>query len=102
MFRFTERPSSGIHNHYLANNTGLVQCRYRRRTVVVSVRRHNMIIILYTDYEDRRHIQNFRRRRIAQTKKYNIHNRVKDGNQEFQIYLNGAHLPTHYCICKIL
>jgi hypothetical protein len=61
-----------------------------------------MIIILYADYEDGRHIQKFRRRRIAETKEYNIHNRVKGGNQEFQIYFNGAHLPTHYCICNIL
>jgi len=37
MFRFTKKPSSGNHNWYLAKNTGLVQCRYRRRTDVVSV-----------------------------------------------------------------
>jgi len=37
MFRFTRKPSSGSHNQYLAKNTGLVQCRYRRRTDVVSV-----------------------------------------------------------------
>jgi hypothetical protein len=37
MFRFTRKPSSGSHNQYVAKNTGLVQCRYRRRTDVVSV-----------------------------------------------------------------
>jgi hypothetical protein len=37
MFRFTRKPSSGSHNQYLAKNTGFVQCRYRRRTDVVSV-----------------------------------------------------------------
>jgi hypothetical protein len=37
MFRFTRKPSSGSHNRYLAKNTGLFQCRYRRRTDVVSV-----------------------------------------------------------------
>jgi len=36
MFRFTKKPS-GSHNQYLAKNTGLVQCRYRRCTDVVSV-----------------------------------------------------------------
>jgi len=37
MLRFTRKPSSGRHNQYLAKITGLVQCRYRRRTDVVSV-----------------------------------------------------------------
>jgi len=37
MFRFTKKPSSGSHNQYLAKNTSLVQCKYRRRTDVVSV-----------------------------------------------------------------
>jgi hypothetical protein len=37
MFRFTKKLSSGSHSHYLAKITGLVQCRYRRRTEVVSV-----------------------------------------------------------------
>ena len=37
MFRFTRKPSSGSHNQYLAKNTGLVQCRYRRRTDDVSI-----------------------------------------------------------------
>jgi len=37
MFRFTRKPSSGSHSQYLAKITGLVQCRYRRRTDVVSV-----------------------------------------------------------------
>jgi len=37
MFRFTKKQSSGSHNQYLAKNTGLVQCRYRRRTDFVSV-----------------------------------------------------------------
>jgi hypothetical protein len=37
MFRFTRKPSSGSHNQYLAKITGLVQCRHRRRTDVVSV-----------------------------------------------------------------
>jgi hypothetical protein len=37
MFRFTRKPSPGSHNQYLTKNTGLVQCRYRRRTDVVSV-----------------------------------------------------------------
>jgi hypothetical protein len=45
MFLFTRKPSSGSHKQYLAKNTGLVQCRYRRRTDVVSVMaalyRHN-------------------------------------------------------------
>ena len=38
MFRFTRKPSSGSHSHsqYLAKITILVQCRYRRRTDVVS------------------------------------------------------------------
>jgi hypothetical protein len=36
MFRITKKPSSGSHKQYLAKNTGLVQCRYRRRTDVVS------------------------------------------------------------------
>ena len=36
MFRFTKKPSSGIHSQYLAKITSLVQCRYRRRTDVVS------------------------------------------------------------------
>ena len=44
MFRFTWKPSSGSHNQYLAKNTGLVQCRYRRRTHVVSV------MAAYRDY----------------------------------------------------
>ena len=30
MFRFTRKPSSGTQNQYLAKNTGMVQCRYRR------------------------------------------------------------------------
>ena len=58
MFRFTRKPSSGSHNQYLAKNTGLVQCRYRRRTDVVSVmatqvanrqstEKHNMYQLLY-------------------------------------------------------
>ena len=34
MFRFTMKPSSGSHSQYLARNTDLVQCRYRRRTDV--------------------------------------------------------------------
>jgi len=34
MFRFTGKPSSGSHNQCLAKITGLVQCRYRRRTDV--------------------------------------------------------------------
>jgi len=39
MFQFIRKPSSGSHNkyEYLAKNTSLVQCRYRRRTDVVSV-----------------------------------------------------------------
>jgi hypothetical protein len=37
MFRFTKKPSSGSHSQYLAKITSLVQCRYRRRTDVVSV-----------------------------------------------------------------
>jgi len=37
MFQSTRKPSSGSHNQYLAKITGLVQCRYRRRTDVVSV-----------------------------------------------------------------
>jgi len=37
MFLFTKKPSSGSHNQYLAKNTGLVQCRYRHCTDVVSV-----------------------------------------------------------------
>jgi hypothetical protein len=37
MFQFTKKPSSGSHSQYLAKITGLVQCRYRRRTDVVSV-----------------------------------------------------------------
>ena len=36
MFRFTKKPSSGSHSQYLAKITSLVQCRYRRRTDVVS------------------------------------------------------------------
>ena len=36
MFQFTRKPSSGRHSQYLAKITGLVQCRYRRRTDVVS------------------------------------------------------------------
>jgi len=31
MFQFTRKPSSGSHNQYLAKNTGLVQCSYRRQ-----------------------------------------------------------------------
>ena len=34
MFQFTNKPSSGSHSQYLAKITGLVQCRYRRRTDV--------------------------------------------------------------------
>ena len=37
MFRFTKKPSLGSHKQYLAKNTGLVQCRNRGRTDVVSV-----------------------------------------------------------------
>ena len=37
MFPFTKKPSSGSHSQYLAKTTSLVQCRYRRRTDVVSV-----------------------------------------------------------------
>jgi hypothetical protein len=37
MFRFTRKPSSGNHSHYLAKITGLVQCGYRRHTDCVSV-----------------------------------------------------------------
>ena len=37
MFRFTRKPSSGNHNQNLAKNRGLIQCRYRRPTDVVSV-----------------------------------------------------------------
>ena len=37
MIRFTMKPSSGSHNQYLAKITGLVQCRYRHCTDVVSV-----------------------------------------------------------------
>jgi hypothetical protein len=36
MFRFTKKPSSWSHSQYLAKITSLVQCRYRRRTDVVS------------------------------------------------------------------
>ena len=36
MFRFTKKPSSGSHSQYLVKITSLVQCRYRRRTDVVS------------------------------------------------------------------
>ena len=36
MFRFTKKPSSGSHSQHLAKITSLVQCRYRRRTDVVS------------------------------------------------------------------
>ena len=36
MFRFTKKPPSGSHSQYLAKITSLVQCRYRRRTDVVS------------------------------------------------------------------
>jgi hypothetical protein len=36
MFRFIKKPSSGSHRQYLAKITSLVQCRYRRRTDVVS------------------------------------------------------------------
>ena len=35
MFRFTKKPS-GRHSQYLAKITGLVQCRYRRHTDIVS------------------------------------------------------------------
>jgi len=37
VFRFTRKPSSGSHSHYLAKITDLLQCRYRRLTDVVSV-----------------------------------------------------------------
>ena len=36
MFQFTKKPSSGSHSPYLAKITNFVQCRYRRRTYVVS------------------------------------------------------------------
>jgi len=36
MFRLTRKPSSQRHRQYLAKITSLVQCRYRRRTDVVS------------------------------------------------------------------
>ena len=35
-FGFSKKPSSGSHSQYLAKITSLVQCRYRRRTDVVS------------------------------------------------------------------
>ena len=37
MFQFTNKPSSGSHSQYLAKITGLVQCRYRRRTDVTAM-----------------------------------------------------------------
>jgi len=37
MFQLTRKPSPGSHNQYLAKNTGLVQCRYRCCTDIVSV-----------------------------------------------------------------
>jgi hypothetical protein len=37
MFRFTKKPASGSNSQYLAKITGLVQCRYGRRTDVVSI-----------------------------------------------------------------
>jgi hypothetical protein len=37
MFRFIKKPSSESHSQYLAKITSLVQCRFRRRTDVVSV-----------------------------------------------------------------
>jgi hypothetical protein len=46
MFRFTRKPSSGSHNQYLAKNSGLVQCRYRRRTDVSAMAAYYAVITL--------------------------------------------------------
>ena len=37
MFRFTKKPSSGSHSQCLAKITSLDQCRYGRRTEVISI-----------------------------------------------------------------
>jgi hypothetical protein len=50
MIRFTVKPSSGNHNQYLAKNTGLVQCRYRRCQCYGGILcRHNTDVCIYIE-----------------------------------------------------